>query len=81
MGQGYERRLTVRIRISETLPDYKLYHAFGEDRSSFGLLTYKESKERRDMLNKFFSQSAVIQAHDLIIDKVKALNIAGSNLS
>jgi len=44
-------------------------------------LTYKESKERKDMLNKFFSQSAVIQAHDLIIDKVKALNIAGSNLS
>lgn len=52
--------------------DHKLYHAFNEDRSSFGFITYKEAKERKDVLNKFFSQKAVLQAQDLIIGKVSS---------
>jgi len=55
-------------------PDYKLYHSFNEDSSSFGFITYKESRERKDILNSFFSSKAVIQAYGMIIDKVEALS-------
>lgn len=48
----------------------QLYHSMGEDRSSFGFLTYKESKERKDVMNKMFSQKALAQAHGLIVQKV-----------
>lgn len=50
-----------------------LYHSFGEDRSSFGFLTYKEAKERKDVLNKSFSAQAIEKASTLVQDKVDAL--------
>lgn len=48
----------------------KLYHSFGEDRSSFGYLTYGEAKERKDVLNKMFSAKAVLEAKGLVLQKV-----------
>ncbi|KAL2819577.1 cytochrome P450 [Aspergillus cavernicola] len=39
--------------------EQSLYHSFGEDRSSFGFLTYRESKERKDVLSRRFSKKAV----------------------
>jgi hypothetical protein len=48
----------------------QLYHSMGEDRSSFGFLTYKESKERKDVMSKMFSPKALAQAHGLIMQKV-----------
>lgn len=48
----------------------KLYHSFGEDRSSFGFLTYTEAKERKDALNKFFSARAILEAQSLVTEKV-----------
>ncbi|KAL1963324.1 hypothetical protein VTN77DRAFT_8445 [Rasamsonia byssochlamydoides] len=47
-----------------------LYHSFGEDRSSFGFLTYKEAKERKDVLTKMFSKKAIADVQDLIVEKV-----------
>lgn len=52
-----------------------LYHSFGEDRSSFGFLTYAEAKERKDALNKFFSAKAVLEAQDLVQGKVVTINL------
>lgn len=50
--------------------EWKLYHSFGEDRSSFGFITYKEAKERKDVLNRMFSAKAMAQAEGLVIEKV-----------
>lgn len=44
-----------------------LYHSFGEDRSSFGFLTYNEAKERRDVLLKLFSKKAIADVQGLHI--------------
>ncbi|KAJ4992818.1 hypothetical protein SVAN01_01522 [Stagonosporopsis vannaccii] len=51
----------------------RLYQSFGEDRSSFGFLTYSESKIRKDVLNRSFSQSAIESAERLITEQTKAL--------
>ncbi|PGH08839.1 hypothetical protein AJ79_05843 [Helicocarpus griseus UAMH5409] len=50
-----------------------LYHSFGEDRSSFGFLTYKEAKERRDLLARRFSKKAVHEVQDIVQEKVEEL--------
>ncbi|KAF2456731.1 cytochrome P450 monooxygenase-like protein [Lineolata rhizophorae] len=54
----------------------KLYHCFNEDRSSFGFLTYREAKERKDILNKTFSPKAIEQVQGLVLEKVDALAAA-----
>ncbi|KAH7091937.1 cytochrome P450 monooxygenase-like protein [Paraphoma chrysanthemicola] len=51
----------------------RLYKSFNEDRSSFGYLTYAEAKNRKDVLNRSFSQAAIEEAESLCIDKTKAL--------
>jgi len=51
----------------------RFYHSFDEDESSFGFITYKEAKERRDILSRSFSNSAIEQAEGLMVDKVTAL--------
>ncbi|KAL4944118.1 hypothetical protein BDV06DRAFT_233850 [Aspergillus oleicola] len=43
-----------------------LYHSMGEDRSSFGYLTYREAKERKDILSRRFSRKAVLEAHGIV---------------
>lgn len=50
--------------------DAGLYHSFGEDRSSFGFLTYKEARQRKEVLNKSFSPAAVQSAAPLVLEKV-----------
>ncbi|KAF3403033.1 Cytochrome P450 monooxygenase yanH [Talaromyces pinophilus] len=50
-----------------------LYHSFGEDRSSFGFLTYNEAKERRDVLLKLFSKRAIADVQGLVLEKVTKL--------
>lgn len=47
-----------------------LYHSFGEDRSSFGFLTYDEAKQRKNSLSRLFSQKAIAGAQALILEKV-----------
>ncbi|RDW72725.1 cytochrome P450 [Aspergillus mulundensis] len=44
----------------------RLYHSFGEDRSSFGYLTYAEAKERKDILSRRFSRKAVQEAQGVV---------------
>ncbi|KAJ4330082.1 hypothetical protein N0V87_010313 [Didymella glomerata] len=51
----------------------RLYKSFGEDRSSFGFLTYAEAKVRKDVLNRSFSQSAIDGAESLVTEQTKAL--------
>ncbi|KAJ8116800.1 hypothetical protein OPT61_g1845 [Boeremia exigua] len=51
----------------------RLYKSFGEDRSSFGFLTYAENKVRKDVLNRSFSQAAIYGAEDLVTEQTKAL--------
>lgn len=51
-----------------------LYHSFGEDRSSFGFLTYKEAKERKNVLNPLFSKRAIVQLQGLIQNNVETYN-------
>ncbi|KAL4900134.1 hypothetical protein BDW74DRAFT_183087 [Aspergillus multicolor] len=55
----------------------RLYHSFGEDRSSFGYLTYAEAKERKDILSRRFSRKAVQEAQTIvqgiIVDLCKSL--------
>ncbi|KAF1923479.1 putative cytochrome P450 [Didymella exigua CBS 183.55] len=51
----------------------RLYKSFGEDRSSFGFLTYGESKVRKDVLNRSFSQTAIASAETLVTEQTKAL--------
>lgn len=50
-----------------------LYHSFGEDRSSFGFLTYREAKARKDVLNKSFSPAAIAKCEPIVLAKVRAL--------
>ena len=52
--------------------EYHLYHSFGEDRSSFGYLTYTEAKDRKDVLNKKLSARSIGQAEPLVQEKVLA---------
>lgn len=42
----------------------------GEDRSSFGYLTYREAKERKDILSRRFSRKAVAEGQGIVEDKV-----------
>lgn len=44
----------------------KLYRCFGEDRSSFGYLTYREAKQRKDVMAPLFSKRATIDLQDLV---------------
>ena len=48
-----------------------LYHSFGEDRSSFGFLTYAESKQRKDIMAPLFSRRAIFELQDLVQSKVR----------
>jgi hypothetical protein len=50
--------------------DPKLYEAFGESDSSFGRLSYRAAKERKNVLQSLFSKKAAVQAHELIEAKV-----------
>lgn len=43
-----------------------MYESFGEDRSSFGFLTYAEAKERKDILTPLFSRRAIVNLQDLV---------------
>ncbi|KAL1989438.1 hypothetical protein VTN49DRAFT_7249 [Thermomyces lanuginosus] len=47
-----------------------LYHSSGEDRSSFGFLTYREAKERKDVLARLFSKQAIADVQGLVTEKV-----------
>jgi hypothetical protein len=49
-----------------------LYEAFGEDHSSFGLLTYGESKQRKDVLQPMFSRRAILGMQSLVRQNVWA---------
>ena len=51
----------------------RLYKSFGEDRSSFGYLTYAESKIRKDVLNRSFSRAAIDGVETLLTEQTKAL--------
>jgi len=48
-----------------------LYRSFGEDRSSFGYLTYREAKERKDILQPLFSRRAIVNMQGLIQQNVR----------
>ncbi|KAL2063951.1 hypothetical protein VTL71DRAFT_4445 [Oculimacula yallundae] len=43
-----------------------LYEAFGEDHSSFGMLTYLESKPRKDVLQPMFSRRAILNIQHVV---------------
>ncbi|KAK5002863.1 hypothetical protein LTR60_006979, partial [Cryomyces antarcticus] len=49
--------------------DEILYRSFDTNHSSFGSITYAESKERKDVLNRVFSANAIEQTQGLIIEK------------
>ncbi|KAJ4357623.1 uncharacterized protein N0V89_002199 [Didymosphaeria variabile] len=51
----------------------RLYKSFNEDRSSFGFLTYAEAKNRKDVLGRSFSQTAIEGAEPLVVKQTKAL--------
>ena len=53
--------------------DRILYEGFGEDHSSFGMLTYAESKLRKDVLLPLFSRRAILNMQGLIRQKVRQL--------
>jgi hypothetical protein len=50
-----------------------LYQSFGEDRSSFGFLTYAEAKQRKDIITPLFSRRAIFDLQDLIQSNVGTL--------
>ncbi|KAK9327706.1 cytochrome P450 [Lipomyces starkeyi] len=50
-----------------------LYCCFGEDRSSFGFLTYNEAKQRKDVLQPLFSRRAITNMQGLIREKIDHL--------
>ncbi|KAK5994291.1 Cytochrome P450 monooxygenase [Cladobotryum mycophilum] len=50
-----------------------LYQSFGEDRSSFGFLTYTESKQRKDIMAPLFSRRAIFELQDLVQSNVDRL--------
>lgn len=47
-----------------------LYHSFGEDGSTFGCLTYREAKERKDVLSRMFSKKSIEDVQGLVEGKV-----------
>ena len=47
-----------------------LYHSFGEDRSSFGFLSYAEAKPRKDILSPLFSPRTISNMQGLVQEKV-----------
>ncbi|KFY18588.1 hypothetical protein V493_08493 [Pseudogymnoascus sp. VKM F-4281 (FW-2241)] len=47
-----------------------LYEGFGEDHSSFGMLTYAESRPRKEVLLPLFSRRAILTMQDLVREKV-----------
>ncbi len=47
-----------------------LYEAFGEDHSSFGLITYAEAKQRKDVLQPMFSRRAILNMQTLVRQNV-----------
>ncbi|GAB1217092.1 hypothetical protein ATERTT37_006315 [Aspergillus terreus] len=49
--------------------DPALYEAFGESDSSFGRLSYRDAKERKNVLQSLFSKKAAVQAHRLVESK------------
>ncbi|KAL2681747.1 cytochrome P450 monooxygenase-like protein [Phyllosticta citricarpa] len=53
-----------------------LYRSFTKDESSFGYLDYRTAKQRRDIIGKSFSPSAVSQCEELLVDKIGELCIA-----
>ncbi|KAK7606515.1 cytochrome P450 monooxygenase-like protein [Phyllosticta paracitricarpa] len=53
-----------------------LYRSFNQDESSFGYLDYRTAKQRRDIIGKSFSPSAVSQCEELLVDKIGELCIA-----
>ncbi|KAF7195669.1 Cytochrome P450 monooxygenase [Pseudocercospora fuligena] len=53
-----------------------LYHCFGEDRSSFGFLTYKEAKQRKDVLAPLFSKRAIGDLQGLVKKNIDRLCVA-----
>ncbi|KAI6839259.1 hypothetical protein KC332_g5829 [Hortaea werneckii] len=64
----------------------RLYRSFGEDRSSFGFLTYREAKARKDVLAPLFSRRAIsdlqhlIQKHaDRLCDALAKENATGKS--
>jgi hypothetical protein len=48
-----------------------LYEAFGEDHSSFGLRTYSEAKQRKDVLQPMFSRRAILGMQSLVRRNVR----------
>jgi hypothetical protein len=50
--------------------DKTMYRSFGEDHSSFGFLTYAEAKQRKDVLQPFFSRRAIINMQSLVRQNV-----------
>ncbi|RDL31138.1 Uncharacterized protein BP5553_09927 [Venustampulla echinocandica] len=50
-----------------------LYHSFGEDRSSFGFLTYAESKQRKDVMAPLFSRRAIYELQGLVQSHIDRL--------
>ncbi|KAL2784370.1 cytochrome P450 [Aspergillus keveii] len=59
-----------------------LYHSMGEDRSSFGYLTYREAKERKDILSRRLSKKAVVEGEriveGIVVDLCKTFEQNGS---
>lgn len=53
--------------------EHVLYRSFGEDRSSFGFLTYREAKQRKDVLAPLFAKRAVAELQSLVINKIERL--------
>ncbi|KAK2626244.1 hypothetical protein QTJ16_004506 [Diplocarpon rosae] len=43
-----------------------LYQSFGQDHSSFGFLTYAESKSRKDVLQPLFSRRSILNIQSLV---------------
>ncbi|KAH9828202.1 benzoate 4-monooxygenase Cytochrome-P450 like protein [Teratosphaeria destructans] len=50
-----------------------VYHSFGEDRSSFGFLTYREAKARKDVLAPLFSKRAISELQGLVQKNIDRL--------
>lgn len=53
--------------------DPVLYQAFGESDSSFGRLSYRDAKERKNLLQTLFSKKSAADAHGLIEEKVNKI--------
>ncbi|KFX89674.1 hypothetical protein V490_06862 [Pseudogymnoascus sp. VKM F-3557] len=47
-----------------------LYEGFGEDHSSFGMLTYAESRPRKEVLLPLFSRRAILSMQGLVREKI-----------